>query len=57
MIAINLSHDLFPNLFITVLQSSLTGRSMEDIPELLLADLPVSISIKHIERYAQILLI
>ena len=57
MVAIHLSHDLLPNLLIAVLKGSLASRSVEDISQLLLADLAISIRVEHIERDAQVLFV
>ena len=57
MVAINLSHDLLPNLLIAVLESSLASRSVEDVSQLLLADLAIAICVEHVECNAQVLFV
>ena len=57
MVAIHLSHDLLPNLLIAVLEGSLASRSVEDVSQLLLADLAIAIRVEHVERDAQVLFV
>ena len=57
MVAIHLSHDLLPNLLIAVLEGSLASRSVEDVAQLLLADLAIAIRVEHVERDAQVLFV
>ena len=57
IVLVHLCHYCVPKLLIAILQSCLLGGTVENCSELFLADLAISVLVKHIERDPQVLLV
>lgn len=57
MVAVDLGHDLLPDLLVVVFKSCLACSTMEDSSKLFYANLAVPILVKHIESDAQVIFV
>ena len=57
VVFVDFTHDLIPNLLISIVEGRLTHRPMEHRPDLFLADHPIPVLVKQIEGNPEVLFV